>query len=478
MKKHYQKQQWLAFEWPGYHIYQMIAPMKAWHHDFTRYGLQVSKLAVTYSRGTTGFYCLKNEYEGFGAKFFEQVRRRPEIMFRVLKEVDQIADKIFALGEKWQGKNFALFSDRELLAHHQQLFKLDERLWRRGQIQNLLELHNNYLTSYIRQIVPDQDFNILTTSRYVSVAERQDEDFLKLFEKTKKLKRAGTRTRQLVERHWRKYAWMTYGWVGPALTQEYFLANLAAARKKLKVVSKIEAKKQARQQAWREQEKILRGFSERDQKLITLLRTLLESKAKRVDAHSLTFFIGDQILAEIGRRVGLSMNQLRVVPPAEVSKLFRKVDQNAINREYDFVLYWFEKPNHLIKLVGQKAREKMRPILATLPKVKAASFVSGELAFPGKVKGRVKIILDAKDVSKFKAGEILVTRMTDPGYVPIMKVAKAIVTDIGGITCHAAIVSRELGVPCVIGTKNATQILKDGDLVEVDAEKGIVRKLK
>ena len=67
--------------------------------------------------------------------------------------------------------------------------------------------------------------------------------------------------------------------------------------------------------------------------------------------------------------------------------------------------------------------------------------------------------------------------MTDPRYVPAMKKAAAIVTDEGGITCHAAIVSRELKKPCIIGTKIATKVLKDGDEVEVDAEKGVVKKI-
>ena len=68
--------------------------------------------------------------------------------------------------------------------------------------------------------------------------------------------------------------------------------------------------------------------------------------------------------------------------------------------------------------------------------------------------------------------------MTRPDFMPLMRKAKAVITDEGGITCHAAIVSRELGIPCIIGTKIATKVLKDGDMVEVDANKGIVRKIK
>lgn len=102
--------------------------------------------------------------------------------------------------------------------------------------------------------------------------------------------------------------------------------------------------------------------------------------------------------------------------------------------------------------------------------------IAGQTGSPGMAKGRVRIInsLEA-DRGKFKKGEILVTGMTRPEFVPLMSMASAIITDEGGITCHAAIISRELGIPCVIGTRVATKILHNRDLVEVDADKGVVR---
>ena len=82
--------------------------------------------------------------------------------------------------------------------------------------------------------------------------------------------------------------------------------------------------------------------------------------------------------------------------------------------------------------------------------------------------GEAHIILNVKDISSFKKGEILVTKMTDPDWEPIMKIASAIVTDKGGRTSHAAIVSRELGIPCIVGTENATQVIKNGEIITVD----------
>ena len=118
---------------------------------------------------------------------------------------------------------------------------------------------------------------------------------------------------------------------------------------------------------------------------------------------------------------------------------------------------------------------KKKYLLKTL---ETKSEIKGKSAFLGKVRGTVKIILNKEEFSKLNEGEILVTGMTTPDYLPIMKKAAAFVTDEGGVTCHAAIVARELKKPCIIGTKTATKTLKDGDFVEVDADKGTVRILK
>lgn len=105
--------------------------------------------------------------------------------------------------------------------------------------------------------------------------------------------------------------------------------------------------------------------------------------------------------------------------------------------------------------------------------------INGLCANGGVCRGAAKIVLNAKtEAKKFNAGDILVTSMTRPEFLPLMSKAAAFITDEGGITCHAAIAAREMNKPCIIGTKIATKILKDGDLVEVDADKGIVKILK
>ncbi len=99
-------------------------------------------------------------------------------------------------------------------------------------------------------------------------------------------------------------------------------------------------------------------------------------------------------------------------------------------------------------------------------------------ASPGVATGRVVKIFDINELDKIKEGDILVTKMTDPNMVPAMKKAAGIITDEGGMTCHAAIVSRELGTPCIVGTEKATSVLNDGEIITMDATNGVVYRGK
>lgn len=105
---------------------------------------------------------------------------------------------------------------------------------------------------------------------------------------------------------------------------------------------------------------------------------------------------------------------------------------------------------------------------------KAKIILSGQTASPGVASGPVNIIHSAEELDKIKQGDVLVTEMTNPDMVPAMKRASAIITDEGGMTCHAAIVSREMGIPCIVGTEQATKVLKIKQTVTVDATHGHV----
>jgi len=120
------------------------------------------------------------------------------------------------------------------------------------------------------------------------------------------------------------------------------------------------------------------------------------------------------------------------------------------------------------------ARQAAKGAETKVEPTKAKILARGLPASPGLVSGRARIILDLHQAKDFQRGDILVTKMTDPDWVPIMKMASAIVTEEGGMTSHASIVSRELGIPAVVGTGNATSVIKDGQIITVDAYRGVI----
>lgn len=185
-----------------------------------------------------------------------------------------------------------------------------------------------------------------------------------------------------------------------------------------------------------------------------------------------------ELLREISNRTSVDYDTIAVMTLSEVEDLIlkKKLDFKEIDSRRNGLFFVYTK-GKVLKFFGSEAKELVNSIPSA---IESTEVIKGAIACKGsgeKIRGKVRIVHNpAKDV--FNEGEVLVTTMTRPEFVPIMKSAIAIITDEGGLTSHAAIVSRELGTPCIIGTKVATQILHDGDIVEVDANKGIVKVLK
>ncbi len=132
------------------------------------------------------------------------------------------------------------------------------------------------------------------------------------------------------------------------------------------------------------------------------------------------------------------------------------------------------RPVTTFKQTGSEQKENSENIEEEVKSGKIKILVSGLTASPGVASGIVKIVHDISELNKIQQGDILVTPMTNPDMVPGMQKAVAIVADLGGLTCHAAIVSREMGKPCIVGTEHATKVLKEGQMITVDAIHGHV----
>ncbi len=210
-----------------------------------------------------------------------------------------------------------------------------------------------------------------------------------------------------------------------------------------------------------------------------LIKKLGESRfILRKEGEALFYNLFGVLLEEVAKRLKLKMSDLFFYTHNEMLNLFKgkKPKEDIIKkRKRGYAL--ISVKNQKILLTGEKFKKLYREIVLLKSKVKQ---LTGVVAMKGGAKGRVRVILHnkriiTKEVAQFKKGEILVTEMTRPDTVLACKKAAAIVTDEGGITSHAAIISRELKIPCIVATRIATQVLKTGDLVEVDAiNKGVV----
>ncbi len=186
---------------------------------------------------------------------------------------------------------------------------------------------------------------------------------------------------------------------------------------------------------------------------------------------------GDNVKLDIPK----DEQERQVVPDSavkELARLGKRIDDHykkpmdiewAMEKEEVFIVQ--ARPVTTLNK-GGKAEEKVEK--EGEEESTAKIIIKGETASRGVYSGRVRLIKDASELNKIQKGDILVTMMTTPDMVPAMQKAGAIVTDEGGMTCHAAIVSREMGIPCIVGTEHATEVLKDGQEITVNATHGIV----
>ena len=345
----------------------------------------------------------------------------------------------------------------------------------------LAEVENNLkkeLKSYSKQEI-SRYLGVLTFPKELTPAKQEEISLLKIAVKMKKKKKIDKE----LDKHVKNFNWVPVNFLNEPWDKKHFL-------KALREIMKNNPEKQLRETE-RAHKKIIK---ERN----VLLRELLISKQTKQLAEILraaTYFNEYRkavfcyanlhirpFLNRIAKKFKLkSWYEVNFLLPEEILRYLGKKEIN-----YDEIKNIVKKRQKRFgaMAVGKKARmldnnelDYVEKNFGIAPKIKKIDILKGSVGCTGKTKGIVKIVLTVDELPKIKKGDILVTKMTTVDFVPAMRLASAFVTDEGGITCHAAIVAREMQKPCIIGTKIATKIFKDGDKVEVDAEKGIVKKI-
>ena len=195
------------------------------------------------------------------------------------------------------------------------------------------------------------------------------------------------------------------------------------------------------------------------------------------DICAMASYTAYSVLGPIGQqKTGYAYNLLMWLTPPEFIKMMQgnfEPDLNAIEQRRACYGMLQEKEVREV-FVGSRVSELVNEFLEIPQDTKT---ITGNVAYPGKLTGRVKIIFSPDEIGKVEKGDILVANETTPDFLPALSRAAGIITDLGGISSHAAIISREFKIPCIVGTKIATRVLKDNDLVELDANRGAIKKV-
>jgi phosphoenolpyruvate synthase/pyruvate phosphate dikinase len=190
-------------------------------------------------------------------------------------------------------------------------------------------------------------------------------------------------------------------------------------------------------------------------------------------------YYGELIFKEISQRRNVSVSDLKDCTPHELVDIAsgNPVDLNVVHERLAIsAVFYYRMDDCLLLLEGNEARNFEEKYL--LPNHGNAQEFKGRVACVGSAKGTAKVIIGPKDFHKMQKGDILVVINTSPDFVPIMHLASAIVSEEGGLTAHVSVVSREFGIPCVVGIRGITEVIKDGSVVEVDANTGVVKVIK
>jgi len=346
-----------------------------------------------------------------------------------------------------------------------------------------MEIISGELKSHLISIKKVGDFNriyeILTTPTIHEIEEQID-----LLKAAIELKKHGfnKKTKKLIEEVKNKYGWQPF-WTITAkpLTFDYFKNAIEAlADSNDNLIDEIASINQGQEER---KKNLLTVFKEIKapktlKAYVDLLQGYMYLRTYRKNIISKAHYLHIPLLFEIGKRMGIG-NDITLISYEEMINFLKneEIVSEKVIKERKEAWAVLSIDGQISIISGKKSVENIAKKYGIEDVKQQASQkqVKGQTACLGKATGRARIIKNIREFGKIKQGDVLITPMTTPDYVPVMKKVAAIITDEGGVTCHAAIVSREFNIPCIVGTSNATKVFKDGDLVEVDANTGIAK---
>ncbi|MBS3061911.1 MAG: hypothetical protein J4215_05000 [Candidatus Diapherotrites archaeon] len=386
-------------------------------------------------------------------------------------------------------KRVGLLSTQEIIESIRKFFNVYQPLWDLGPFGELIDFSLPGLLSedLSAQKIPSKEISTIISA----LSMPTDDSFSRAAEKSvlqisavianrqtpNKNWRKDAQIRPLMEAHLEKFYWTPcnyfsfsgLGWNNLESLIESALNAKENPTERLRAIEKQKKESQA------EQNRLISKylFSSKALFFFELAKKVSILYDDRKKTQMKGFFSVGRLLKELARRRGIDSDVAKYLFSFELTDFAQgKISRQTLEarREHCFVNYNVYPFQVLTGKEAVLAEEKLWQ-----KSVVTQNEVAGLCASPGTVSGIARVIRSARDLGQLQPGEILVTGMTSPEFVPMLKKTVGIITDDGGITCHAAIISRELGIPCIVGTKVGTKIIQNGDKIDLRAHHGLAR---
>ncbi len=481
----------------GYLPYQMNITYNFHKFDnyFKKVGLTTPKSwIIERINRLVSVYVDFNSFDKFAEEVVSKAIAEPKWLEETIETAINNAEQLRLFSKEMKSINLSNSTDKELIKLFDDGNKIFFQLHLYGVIQTAdwsKKGWTNTLQNLLRQKVPNYSekqirtkFATLTTPNEESLGSKETTNLIALkkhIEKNPKIKSAFNCEQEkleeklrdfpefikMVDDHVNDFGFLSFNALGPGNSRKEYLQILA-----LMLANKYALELKKTKLNYDELEKELK-LSQSEIELFKVLRKDVWFKGFRKDCMFEWWSQADRILAEFARRKYLSLTQMRMVLAGELSSL---PELDELNKRSKYFV-GISKNNQTIILSGEKAEKFIKTQTIQRPQTTDVNEFYGDCSYPGIITGTVKIVNVHEDMAKMEEGNILVSNVTTPDLMPAIRKAAAIVTDMGGITCHASIVSRELGIPCIVGTNIATKVLKNGDWIEVNANHGRVKIL-
>ncbi|MFA6272383.1 MAG: PEP-utilizing enzyme [Patescibacteria group bacterium] len=500
-------------------IFMMEIPSEAFFSVYPKQGLgSFAREYITYFDGDSSqMIFVQKEFEAQCGFLAKKVIKKPRWALKIIKDVEEATAEFFKIMNRVKRMNLSSMSNMQIaklmkeirnvhmLSHGYALgvtWQSDagDQLVTKAIMKMFVKKLKNTNLKHSISIA----FSILTSPTKRSLLYKEEESFLKIASaivRRRKLKEVFIQSslqslmnnleridRQIYKdiiRHYQKFSPLTYQYKGPAYPLKDYLARWQALLRGKKNPQAMLSKKQNdRDDLLKEQKKLISqiGFSEHEKDILKMAQGMVYMKSYRKDGLYNAMYYYEKIFKEVGKRFGLSISQMQALKPSEIITILKvgKVDVHILNeRIKKAVDYWKRKgqAGYINRVITGSEAEKFMKTISIEKSKKSKNQLSGTCAYPGRVDGVVKIVNIPADMKKMRQGDIMVAHNTNPNLVPAMKKASALIGGAGGLTCHTAIVAREMKIPCVVGVTDCDKLLNDGDKILVDAERGIIQKL-